>query len=75
MIREWLRIRVSGSGFLYRRDRETTEDSGEHPAWGKVVRISPRSYHAGEQFGYSIGMTAGIMFGFLAGLAFMCLAR
>ena len=60
---------LSGDLLSYRKSKPAYPESGEHPVWGKVIRISPRSYYAGVNSGWTIGLVIG----FSAGVLFMCL--
>ena len=60
---------LSGDLLSYKKSKPIYPESGEHPVWGKVIRISPRSYYTGVDFGWTIGLVVGFTFGIL----FMCL--
>ncbi len=59
----------SGDLLSYRKSKPVYPESGEHPVWGKVVRVSPKSY----RYGFEAGVLYGVSIGFAIGLLFLCL--
>ncbi len=60
---------LSGDLLSYRKSKPIYPESGEHPVWGKVVRVSPRSFRDGV----ATGVMHGICIGIIIGLLFLCL--
>lgn len=60
---------LSGDLLSYRKSKPVYPESGEHPVWGKVVRVSPKSYG----FGFDAGVCHGFAIGLTLGMLIMCL--